>query len=216
MKGILIRDALVLYKRYLRIPATIISIVGLVFTLAMGFPISSLLSLILPIGIGALSTNLFAEDEKDNWLRQVKIMPVSDSNIVYSRFIVFMSTVFISSLYVLCLNAIAYLVHREQALAFYFIFTAIGLMVAIFNNFLLIPACYKFGAQGANIVSIGILIIVGLLTVWLKNLNIKYLVNIYKISPSYVIWLIAIIIYLITGILSVKLSIFFYKTSKVQ
>jgi len=216
MKGILIRDVLVLYKRYLRIPVVIISIAGLVFTLIMGFPISSLLSLILPIGIGALSTNLFAEDEKDNWLRQVKIMPVSDANVVCSRFIVFMGTVLTSSLYMLFLNAVSYLVHKDQTLTFYFIFTAMGFIVAVFNNFLLLPACYKFGAQGANIVSIGILISVGLLTVGIKKINIRYFMNIYETSPSYTIWLIAIVIFLITGILSGKLSIFFYKTSKVQ
>ena len=215
MKGILMRDGLVLYKKYLRFPLVILSSLGLLFTFMMGFPISSLLSLLIPLGIGARIVYVFAEDEKDNWLKELKTLPISSAQAVGSRFILFTSIIFGCSLYSLCLNLIAFLLYKEQPLSFYFVFPILGFVFAVFNNFLLLPTCYKFGVQGANVVCMSILILTGMIAFGIKKLNLKDWINFYETVPQYVVFLSIAVVFILVGIFSIKLSIFIYDKSEV-
>lgn len=210
MKGILIRDAILLYKKYLRKPFFVIAILSLIFTLLMGFPVSGLMSLVLPMGMGALATNLFAEDEKDNWLKYVKTMPISVIKIVGTRYVIFFSTVVFCVVYSLFLNLLAFFLYREQALSLYFIFMIIGFTVSVLNNLLLLPACYKFGVNGANVISLGIMMVIGAITYGIKRINLEYWINIFETIPQHIFWVIVVITFLVLGIVSLKLSIFFF------
>lgn len=215
MKGILIRDGLLLYKKYLRFPLIILALVGLMFTIMMGYPISSIFSLILPLGIGALIINLFVEDEKDNWLKELKSMPISSAQAVGARFIIFSSIIFGCFLYSLCLNLVAFLLYKELPISFYMIFPFLGFIFALFNNFLLLPTCYKFGIQGANVVSMGILILIGIIVAGIKKVNLEKWILICNAVPRYVLLLILTVAFIFVGIISVKLSIYIYNKSEV-
>lgn len=210
MKGILIRDVLILYKKYLKITTYVVLTLGILATIIFGFSINSLLSLILPAGIGTLATNLFVEDEKDNWLRFIKTLPISSEKIVLARFLVFNGLVILSTLYILSLNVLSYLIHEDQKLIYYIIFSICGFAFSIFNNFLLMPACYKFGIKGANNVSIIILIVLGLFSVSIQKINFWYFINIYKSIPHYIILVMVVLIYIIMGFISIKLSTHLY------
>ncbi|RVU98470.1 ABC-2 transporter permease [Coriobacteriales bacterium OH1046] len=161
MRGAILRDALVLHKRYLRGASVGVLIAGVAGTLLMKFVMSSIISVALPMCIAALSANLFAGDEKDGWADYLKTMPISNSRIIGARYIVFMGAIALCTCYGLALNLLAYLLFGEQALQFYVILSGIGLAVAVLNALLLLPACYAFGTSGANAVSLGILLAVG-------------------------------------------------------
>lgn len=215
MRGAILRDALVLHKRYLRRASIGVLIAGVAGTLLMKFAMSSALSIALPMCIAALSANLFAEDEKDGWADYLKTMPISTSRIIGARYIVFMGTVALCTCYALALNLLAYLLFGEQALQFYVILPGIGFTVAVFNMLLLLPACYAFGTSGANAVSLGILLAVGVIVSAIQRIDVEHWMGALASTPQYIFWVGTIALLVVLGVASFFLSKLFFDRRRV-
>lgn len=188
MRGVILRDALVLHKRYLRRASIAVLIASVAGTLLMRFAMSSVLSIVLPMGVAALTANLFAEDERDGWADYLKTMPISTSRIIGARYLVSMGAVVLCAVYSLAMSLLAYLLFGEQVFQLYIILPGIGLAVSILNVLLLLPSCYAFGASGANAVSLGILLAVSMIVFAIQRIDVVHWVGVLASMPQYIFW----------------------------
>lgn len=215
MKGILLRDFLILYKKYIMTMATALLAVYILSTLISGFVGNSLLSLALPAAISAVVANLYVEDEKDEWEKYLKILPVSYKNIVIARFCIFVGVAILFSLASILLNILSYIIHQDQPLKYYLIFNLVGFVFAIINIYLLLPACYKFGIKGANNVSVGVLILMGFISIAIVKLDIDSFINLYASTPVYLLILLGLLILILLGCGSIYLSIYIFSNQEI-
>ncbi|MFO3666550.1 ABC-2 transporter permease [Anaerococcus kampingiae] len=215
MKGILLRDFLILYKKYIKTIAIAILGVNILSTLFIGFIGNSLLSLALPAAISAVVVNLYVEDEKDERNKYLKMLPISYKNIVIARFCIFVGIVIFFGLASLLLNTLSFMIHQDQPLKYYLMFSLVGLIFAIINVYLLLPACYKFGIKGANNVSVGVLILIGFISIAIVKLDINPIINLYLSAPAYVPILFGLLILILLGCGSIYLSIYIFSNQEV-
>ena len=159
MKGLLLRDCFIIRKKYLNRLVIVFLTIGVIGSVALGPFVSSTLGLCFPFLAPVMIINIFSEDEKDNWDRTAKLLPLSTSDIVRARYLVFGIMILVSFCMALLLIALSALVHSEQYTPWYFVFPAVGLVGAMIYVSLVIPFCYKYGAQGSAAVSMGLLIL---------------------------------------------------------
>ncbi len=83
------------------------------------------------------------------------------------------------------MNISVYLLYEEHTLLIYMIVPFIGYVFSYFNLILSIPSYYKFGVGGSNAMSIVFLAFIMLLVYLIREIDIKYVVNIImRINPT--------------------------------
>lgn len=161
MSGILYRDFLIIKKKYITGKTAMFLIIGVIGSIILGFYLSSFLGLMIPMITGGMVVSIFAEDDKDNWNKAVKTLPVSDFEIVGARYAIIEFMIVVTACIGVIFNAFALLMHSEDYMAIYYIFPLVGIVMATISNLFALPFCYKYGVQGANSTSIAVLLLVG-------------------------------------------------------
>ncbi len=168
MRGLLLRDLLVLLKRVSVGRVAALAAAGILFTLIMRLAGTSLVSIVLPLSATGMMSVLAAEDDKTNWQKFVRASPASDWDGVCARYLVCGAVLLAVGIYVIMLNLACYLLFREQQPYLYLLLCTVGIVVAWVNALLVIPSCFGRGASGANIVSMGFVFLAGALA-WLAS-----------------------------------------------
>lgn len=120
---------------------------------------------------GVMIINLFAMDEKANWLKYALIMPITKSEYVYAKYIMAMlfifSGMFLSVLFS-AISGIAGLAKGMEAkdLVLYMFF---GIGVGILFISLYIPVMVRYGTEKARFIMIGILMLPSIIGVVLSS-----------------------------------------------
>ena len=143
MKGLIYRDALVWYRRYLRIPLFILIPGSIVAAATLKFWGVMLTSAVLSF-LAMLSPNMiFQIDEKENRDKYLRTLPISSSKIVGARYIVFLAFPIACLLYSLVLGTLFGLIFRDQPLGMYLGLPALLIfLLAVPIQLVLLPAGY--------------------------------------------------------------------------
>ena len=143
MKGLIYRDALVWYRRYLRIPLFILipgSIVAAATLKFWGYAFVVLIIMLLGL---ITSETMFQIDEKENRDKYLHTLPISSSKIVGARYIVFLAFPIVCLLCSLMFGALFGLIFGDQPLGAYFILPLFLFSLLIAALFISLPANYK-------------------------------------------------------------------------
>ena len=173
MKGLIYRDALVWYRRYLRIPLFIMVPGGIIVSLTLkasgvivqesGFGFL----MFLPLNL------LFLEDEKDNWDKYLRTLPFSAKKIVMSRMIMFAGFQFACFLYSSLCGVISYLIYAEYPLMSYVVFAFVMLAFSLIGMLVVVPFPYQLGGRGVQQVVMFIFFMPLMIAGQLQNLGVS-------------------------------------------
>jgi|GEM_PF-1476475 len=209
MLGLLIRDGKVLYERYMKKTIPMVLGITILMCFLLRFAFGSTLSILLPMSLSTLVANVFTEDEKDNWFKYLKTLPVRTIEVVGARFILTMILLFISVLYAFILNMILFVIFKEQEFELYLIFSIVGFIISLIVDLMMLPACYKFGSNGISIVSLPIILLVSGFLYISKNSDISsilmYLMTIPKSTYILIILFLMLMFIFISIFLSAKI-----------
>ncbi|SFU95319.1 ABC-2 transporter permease [Butyrivibrio sp. M55] len=216
MSGILYRDFLIIKKKYANVKTAVLLTVGVIGSIILGFYLSSILGLMLPLITGGIVVSIFSEDDKDNWNKAVKTLPVSNLEIVGARYAIVEFMIVVTACIGALFNVLAALMHSEDFMAIYYIFPLVGIVMATISSLFTLPFCYKYGVQGANSTSIAILFIIGAGVAYIrKGQGLNVIKNIENIP---FLWLVIGLVLFIFAllILSIYISVKVFEKENVK
>ena len=179
MKGLIYRDALVWYRRYLRIPLFIMVPGGIIVSLTLkasgvivqesGFGFL----MFLPLNLLFFFFFFFLEDEKDNWDKYLRTLQFSAKKIVMSRMIMFAGFQFACFLYSSLCGVISYLIYAEYPLMSYVVFAFVMLAFSLIGMLVVVPFPYQLGGRGVQQVVMFIFFMPLMIAGQLQNLGVS-------------------------------------------
>lgn len=177
MKGLLIRDVLVLRRKVPAVRIAVLAVAIVLFSFLMRFAGTGLISVILPMMATGTANILAIEDDKTNWQKFVRASPASVWDEVRSRYLVCGAILLVVGICAFLLNLACYALFREQPLYLYAIFPAVGVIAAYVNALVMIPSCFSRGADGASFVSGLLMLVVGLVAWLLTQVDVGWLAS---------------------------------------
>jgi hypothetical protein len=207
MKGLLVRDLLVLIKKVSVIRLVALAVAGILLTFLMRLAGSSLLSVVLPMmAVGSMSV-LAAEDDKTNWQKFVRASPASAWEAVCARYLVCGAVLLLSGTYTFLLNLGCCLLFSEQPLRIYLILSGVGMIAACINALAMIPSCFSRGASGANFMGTVFLFLAGGLAWLLRQVDVTWLTTYLADIPVHVSVLGGMAVMVLATVLSIVVSV---------
>ncbi len=161
MKGLIYRDALVWYRRYLRIPLFIMVPGGIIVSLTL----KASGVIVQESGFGFLI--------KDNWDKYLRTLPFSAKKIVMSRMIMFAGFQFACFLYSSLCGVISYLIYAEYPLMSYVVFAFVMLAFSLIGMLVVVPFPYQLGGRGVQQVVMFIFFMPLMIAGQLQNLGVS-------------------------------------------
>lgn len=198
MRGLIYKDLLIIYKKTSVLSVTCIVVTSLIFVVIFKSSAVSLLSILLPFMFTGLSYNLFIQDDKNNWEKYVRTIPLSKIKIVGARYLSSIITLNISIFYMFILNICAFLIFQEQSLKVYLIILFIGSICVYIYLLIFLTANYILGINSKNIVGTIVLIFITMIIYLTKNnFNNDYISYLSSIPiNTYILFSIIICIFL--------------------
>ena len=172
MKGLLMKDLLVIQKKYgiTRIIMDIFIIVALMlFLKGTGAIYISLL--LIPVEIMTMIISLTTCDEQWKWGKYVVALPVSKTTIVKSRYIVALIMTCIGFGVALLVNTITYFIFPQFAFGYYMFIACASFAVTLVFLSLVLPSNYSLGVNAGFAVMFTLVIILVVLAVWTNVTN---------------------------------------------
>ncbi|MCH3948411.1 MAG: ABC-2 transporter permease [Olsenella sp.] len=206
MRGLMLRDALVLLRRVSLARIAVLLVGGILFMLFMRIAAATLLSVMFPLLAGGMMSILAAEDDKTNWLKFVRASPARVWDVVVARYLVCGIILLATCVYTTLLNVACFLLFREQPLAVYLGVSAVGALVAYSNILLMVPSCFGGGASGANLVSMVVLFAAGAFAWVVRNVDLTGVLTFLASVPMYAYVLVGVAAMLLATVLSVCIS----------
>ena len=117
MKGLIYRD-ITLLKLYLKWPVLIFSMIAFVAMFIKRFESLSMVAMLPAIFVYATSL-IFDDDDKFNWEKYLRTLPVSPVKVVWSRTVVFSGFVALGTAISFAISMISFVFFREQPFAEY-------------------------------------------------------------------------------------------------
>ena len=170
MKGLLMKDLLVIQKKYgiTRIIMDIFIIVALMlFLKGTGAIYISLL--LIPVEIMTMIISLTTCDEQWKWGKYVVALPVSKTTIVKSRYIVALIMTCIGFGVALLVNTITYFIFPQFAFGYYMFIACASFAVTLVS--FVLPSNYSLGVNAGFAVMFTLVIILVVLAVWTNVTN---------------------------------------------
>lgn len=160
MKGLLLKDFMVLSKKVKPINRIILMAVIAILLITLKSAGAISISILLPIYAASLPINLSVCDEQWKWDRYAIAMPITKRKIVESRYIFCLSVLCSLTLAALVLNIGSYLVFHEFELAFHVGIALLGFGIGVIYLLLIIPAGYISGINGSSAIMLIIITLV--------------------------------------------------------
>ncbi|KQO11036.1 ABC-2 transporter permease [Paenibacillus sp. Leaf72] len=173
MKGLIIKDLLVLKSKVKIIPFILLCILAILAIYLLGSTGVIALNVFIPIYFCALAIPVFQEDEKAGWHTFVAASPLSKKQIVGSRYIVSFSIITTVLLGLLLFNVLYYFLFSDLSFSVHILTLFAALSIGSIYLSLLIPSIYYNGTNGSSIV---------MLIVILSSSGGAFLINSGKLS----------------------------------
>lgn len=213
MKGLIYRDVTVLYEQYLKRPVILCAICSIVAMFVKKFEALSAISM-MPVMLVFAAFSLFFEDEKDNWEKYLRTLPIKPAKIVWSRMSLFFALAGVGTVFSFVISILTFVFFREQPFAEYLKIPFVGLLVAVAMVLLSYPLCQALGELGGQIASSLFFILIFAVSV-LYQAGIVNFGAIVSVNPL-VFWCSAAAVLTVLPIISFYLSVFFFKRRKIR
>ena len=212
MKGLIYRD-ITLLKLYLTRQILILSAIAFATMFIKRFEALSAVAM-MPSAFVYASAQLFADDDKFNWDKYLRSLPVSPVKIVWSRIIVFSGFIALGTAISFAISMISFVFFREQPFAEYLKIPFAGLLIGAIMIVLIYPICQAVGSPGAGI---AFLLLWGMLSVSMYLSYEKFgSLGAFVSANSVVFWCSAAAVLTFLPIISFYLSVFFFKRRKIR
>ena len=212
MKGLIYRD-ITLLKLYLKWPVLIFSMIAFVAMFIKRFESLSMVAMLPAIFVYATSL-IFDDDDKFNWEKYLRTLPVSPVKVVWSRTVVFSGFVALGTAISFAISMISFVFFREQPFAEYLKIPFAGLLIGAIMIVLIYPICQAVGSPGAGI---AFLLLWGMLSVSMYLSYEKFgSLGAFVSANAVVFWCSAAAVLTFLPIISFYLSVFFFKRRKIH
>ncbi len=213
MEGLIYRDVTVLYEQYLKRPVILCAICSIVAMFVKKFEALSAISM-MPAMLVFAAFSLFFEDEKDNWEKFLRTLPIKPAKIVWSRMSLFFALAGVGTVFSFVIGVLTFAFFREQTFAEYLKIPFVGLLVAVIMILLAYPLCHALGELGGQISSLLFYIVIVAVSILYQAgiVNFGAIVS----ANSVVFWCSAAAVLTILPIISFYLSVFFFNRRKIH
>ncbi len=196
MKGLIVKDILVLKSKMKVFPFLILILLSGLALYFFGSTGVLMLDIFLPIYFCALTIPVFQEDDKVGWNTYVSASPLSKKVIVISRYIISFSIIAAIAFVLLIANLI-YSFFSDFSILVHLSTLLLSIFIGFIYLSLLIPSIYYSGSNGASTVMLFAILVMSLLTFLInsKKFNINAILD---ISP---LFLIAAMVLFLCGII---------------
>ncbi|MCB7069232.1 ABC-2 transporter permease [Caldifermentibacillus hisashii] len=196
MKGLIVKDILVLRSKMKVFPFVILILLSGLALYFFGSTGVLILDIFLPIYFCALTIPVFQEDDKVGWNTYVSASPLSKKVIVISRYIISFSIIAAIAFVLLIANLI-YSFFSDFSILVHLSTLLLSIFIGFIYLSLLIPSIYYSGSNGASTVMLFAILVMSLLTFLInsKKFNINAILD---ISP---LFLIAAMVLFLCGII---------------
>lgn len=185
MKGLIVKDILVLRSKMKVFPFVILILLSGLALYFFGSTGVLILDIFLPIYFCALTIPVFQEDDKVGWNTYVSASPLSKKVIVISRYIISFSIIAAIAFVLLIANLI-YSFFSDFSILVHLSTLLLSIFIGFIYLSLLIPSIYYSGSNGASTVMLFAILVMSLLTFLInsKKFNINAILD---ISPLFLI-----------------------------
>lgn len=166
-----------------------------------------ILSVLLPVFLTVYVTSNSQEDEVAKWDFFLKTFPLSSKQIVLSRYFAFGLLVLGSTVFMLLVSSLTYVLFENYSLWIHLIFIGVGLILSVICLSILVPVNYYSGYQGGVSIMIGS----GLLISALTSLAEAGIIDPFAWQISGEMFAVLLVMFtIILAIASIVISIFIY------
>ena len=160
MSGLLYKDFQLILNKVSVKSRLLIILVLLLVTIFSRESGKIFLSIMGPIGLASIPTDLLVADQVSGWNRFVGVFPIPKRNIVLARYIFCISLIVSISFITLILSIATALIFQQFSLQIHILISIVGLLIGIMYVVLLLPAVYASGTFGSTIVNILVLVLI--------------------------------------------------------
>lgn len=181
MKGLIVKDFLVILSKLKPLPIVILLILSCVALFYFGSTGVLLINVFYVIYFCALPIPIFQEDDKVGWNTYILASPMTKKEIVASRYIACFSLIAVVSVIMLALNFL-YSFISDFSLTIHIFTVFISLVVGFLYLSLLIPSIYYAGSNGSSTVMLIVILLTSIVT-FLSNSKVIDFQVLFTISP---------------------------------
>lgn len=207
MRGLVLKDFYNMKSTLLMLGGVLLFIGAMAVSQGENFTSSiPVILIVLPL---AIVTNTFSFDEKIKWENYAMTMPITRKDIIRSRYITLIISVIVATILITIINAFVEMLSGGIIFSRIVETISFGLSVGFIFSSIIIPIICKFGLEKMRILLMLIVIIPCLIMAYLQDnmeqMKILFDSNFLIHYGVYIIPIIAIFIWFISYIISVKI-----------